>query len=126
MVHVQTGNMLDVVVEGKSIGLKQRDSDHRKHDVIWLPDPESLALVLLAEIKRLRPDSVESKDDRFQAGADAARREDAGIGSTVENATKVTDNEHHDYNEGYREAARWIAEAILSRVGQPVQNDQGG
>jgi hypothetical protein len=29
-VHVQTGNMLDVVVEGKSIGLKQRDSDHRK------------------------------------------------------------------------------------------------
>jgi hypothetical protein len=55
MIHVQTGNMLDVVVEGKSIGLKQRDSDHRKPGVIWLPDPEALAMVLLAELKRLQP-----------------------------------------------------------------------
>lgn len=55
MVSIQTGNMLDVVVEGKSIGLKQRDSDHRKHEVIWLPEPENLAMVLLAEIERLNP-----------------------------------------------------------------------
>lgn len=53
-VHVQTGNMLDVVVEGKSIGLKQRDSDHRKHDIIWLPNPEDLALVILAELERMK------------------------------------------------------------------------
>lgn len=51
---VQTGNMLDVVIDGKSIGLKQRDSDHRKYDVIWLPDPEALAMVLLAEVKRIK------------------------------------------------------------------------
>lgn len=54
MVTVQTGNMLDVVVDGKSLGLKQRDSDHRKYEIIWLPDPESLALVLLAELKRIK------------------------------------------------------------------------
>ncbi len=54
MVHVQTGNMLDVIVEGKSLGLKQRDSDHRKYEVIWLPDPEALAMVLLAELERLK------------------------------------------------------------------------
>lgn len=54
-VHVQTGNMLDVVIEGKSIGLKQRDSDHRKYEVIWLPDPQALVDVLAAEIKRLKP-----------------------------------------------------------------------
>lgn len=53
MVRVQTGNMLDVVVEGKSIGLKQRDSDHRKYETIWLPDPENFCLVLMAEIGRL-------------------------------------------------------------------------
>jgi hypothetical protein len=53
--HIQTGNMLDVVVEGKSLGLKQRDSDHRKYDIIWLPDPEALALILLAELKRMKP-----------------------------------------------------------------------
>lgn len=58
MVNVQTGNMLDVVVEGKSIGLKQRDSDHRKHEVIWLPEPENLAMVLLTEIERLNPRRV--------------------------------------------------------------------
>lgn len=55
MIQVQTGNMLDVVVEGKSMGLKQRDSDHRKYDVIWLPDPEGLRDVLAAEIERLKP-----------------------------------------------------------------------
>lgn len=55
MVNVQTGNMLDVVVEGKSIGLKQRDSDHRKYEVIWLPAPEGLRDVLAAEIARLNP-----------------------------------------------------------------------
>lgn len=54
-VHIQTGNMLDVVVEGKSLGLKQRDSDHRKYEVIWLSDPENLAMVLLAELKRFKP-----------------------------------------------------------------------
>lgn len=54
MVTVQTGNMLDVVVDGKSLGLKQRDSDHRKYEVIWLPDPESLAMVLLAELRRIQ------------------------------------------------------------------------
>ena len=55
MVNIQTGNMLDVIVEGKSIGLKQRDSDHRKYDVIWLPAPEGLRDVLAAEITRLNP-----------------------------------------------------------------------
>jgi hypothetical protein len=58
MIQVQTGNMLDVVVEGKSIGLKQRDSDHRKHETIWLPNPEALAMVLLAELKRLNPETT--------------------------------------------------------------------
>ena len=58
MVHVQTGNMLDVVVEGKSLGLKQRDSDHRKYDVIWLPNPEDLAMVILAELKRIRQEPI--------------------------------------------------------------------
>jgi len=53
VIHVQTGNMLDVVIEGKSLGLKQHDSDHRKYEVIWLPDPEALVKVLLAELKRL-------------------------------------------------------------------------
>lgn len=51
MVHVQTGNMLDVVVEGKSLGLKPRGSN----EVLWLPEAESLALVLLTEIERLKP-----------------------------------------------------------------------
>lgn len=55
MVQLQTGNMLDVIVEGKSIGLKQRDSDHRKYEVIWLPEPEGLRDVLTAEINRLNP-----------------------------------------------------------------------
>lgn len=55
MVQVQTGNMLDVIVEGKSIGLKQRDSDHRKHEVIWLPEPQGLRDVLTTEINRLNP-----------------------------------------------------------------------
>lgn len=50
-VHVQTGNMLDVIVEGKSLGLKQRGKD----EVIWLPDPEGLLAVLSAEIRRLAP-----------------------------------------------------------------------
>ena len=59
MVHVQTGNMLDVVVEGKSIGLKQGDSDHRKYEVIWLPEPEGLLEVLAAEIERLRREGRE-------------------------------------------------------------------
>lgn len=54
-VHIQTGNMLDVVIDGKSIGLKQCDSDHRKYEIIWLPNPEALALTLLAEVKRLKP-----------------------------------------------------------------------
>lgn len=58
MVHVQTGNMLDVVVEGKSLGLKQRDSEHRKYDVIWLPNPENLAMVILAELKRIRQEPI--------------------------------------------------------------------
>lgn len=58
IVHVQTGNMLDVVVEGKSIGLKQRDSDHRKYEVIWLPEPQGLVDVLVAEIKRLKDAEV--------------------------------------------------------------------
>ena len=53
MIHVQTGNMLDVIVDGKSIGLKQRDSDHRKHEIIWLPEPAALRDVLDAEIKRI-------------------------------------------------------------------------
>lgn len=60
-VHVQTGNMLDVIVDGKSLGLKQRDSDHRKYEVIWLPDPEALARTLLAELERMRP--TEDKHD---------------------------------------------------------------
>lgn len=61
-VHVQTGNMLDVIVEGKSLGLKQRDSDHRKYETIWLPNPEGLVKVLLAEMKRMRP-TTEDKHD---------------------------------------------------------------
>jgi hypothetical protein len=52
-VHVKTGNMLDVVVEGKSIGLKQPNSDHRKYEVIWLPNPLGLVEVLQREISRL-------------------------------------------------------------------------
>ena len=48
-VHVQTGNMLDVVIEGKDIGLQERISNH----VIWLPEPEGLVSVLTAEMKRL-------------------------------------------------------------------------
>jgi hypothetical protein len=55
MIHVQTGNMLDVIVEGKSLGLKQRDSDHRKHEVIWLPELDGLLSVLATEIKHLHP-----------------------------------------------------------------------
>lgn len=51
--HIQTGNMLDVVVDGKSIGLKQRDSDHRKYEVIWLLDPEALAMALMTELRRI-------------------------------------------------------------------------
>lgn len=51
MILVQTGNMLDVVVDGKSLGLKQRGSQ----DVIWLPAPEGLRDVLTAEIQRLNP-----------------------------------------------------------------------
>lgn len=69
MVNVQTGNMLDVVVEGKSLGLKQRDSDHRKYDVIWLPEPENLALILLAELKRLNgAESPEQRDTGVSVG----------------------------------------------------------
>lgn len=56
MVQVQTGNMLDVVVEGKSLGLKPRGAK----EIIWLPEPESLALVLLAELERLKPDTPAS------------------------------------------------------------------
>lgn len=55
MTRIQTGNMLDVVVDGRSVGLKQHDSDHRKYEVIWLPDPEALAMVLLAEVERMKP-----------------------------------------------------------------------
>lgn len=58
MVSVQTGNMLDVVIEGKSIGLKQRGHD----DVIWLPDPEGLRDVLAAEIQRLAPSTPQDSD----------------------------------------------------------------
>lgn len=64
MVSIQTGNMLDVVVEGKSIGLKQRDSDHRKYEVIWLPKPEGLRDVLGAEIERLNPKAIENLDHK--------------------------------------------------------------
>jgi DNA-binding sugar fermentation-stimulating protein len=60
-VHIQTGNMLDVIVDGKSLGLKQRDSDHRKYEVIWLPKPEGLRDVLTAEINRLNPASTPSE-----------------------------------------------------------------
>lgn len=48
MVHVQTGNMLDVIVEGKSLGLKKRGED----DVFWLVDPKGLVDVLSREIQR--------------------------------------------------------------------------
>jgi hypothetical protein len=54
-IHVQTGNMLDLVVEGKSLGLRQRDSDHRKYETIWLPDPQAFVGVLQREINRLNP-----------------------------------------------------------------------
>lgn len=64
MVNIQTGNMLDVVVEGKSIGLKQKDSDHRKYEVIWLPKPEGLRDVLAAEIERLNPKAIENLDHK--------------------------------------------------------------
>lgn len=62
MINVQTGNMLDVVVEGKSIGLKPRGRD----DVWWLPEPEGLQNVLAAEIKRLNPNRVHSPTGRFR------------------------------------------------------------
>jgi hypothetical protein len=64
MIQVQTGNMLDVVVEGKSLGLKQRSSD----EIIWLPDPDGLRSVLEAEINRLNP-SVEASTAEPQRDA---------------------------------------------------------
>ncbi len=50
MIVVQTGNMLDVVVEDERLGLRQRFCN----TVIWLPDPEGLRDVLTAEINRLK------------------------------------------------------------------------
>lgn len=78
-IQVKTGNMLDVIVEGKSIGLKQRDSDHRKHEVIWLPEPEGLRDVLTAEINRLNPRSPTGKVSELVS---------AGVAPTVDQFKK--------------------------------------
>jgi hypothetical protein len=59
---VQTGNMLDVVVvvvaDGRLGLLPRRFANPNQMgftsgDVIWLPDPEALAMVLLTELKRI-------------------------------------------------------------------------
>ena len=62
MIHIQTGNLLDVIVDGKSLGLKRRDSDHRKYEIIWLPDPDGLLLVLEAEINRIKKIETEKNE----------------------------------------------------------------
>jgi hypothetical protein len=51
MEHIQTGNMLDVVVDNKDIGLKPRHS--MGAEIIWLPNPQGLVDVLQNEIDRL-------------------------------------------------------------------------
>jgi len=54
-VHVQTGNMLDVIVDGNRLGLQPRGERTALgfDRVFWLSDPESLMLVLEAELYRL-------------------------------------------------------------------------
>ncbi len=51
MIVVQTGNMLDVVVEDERLGLRPRIHGA---NVLWLSDPEGLRDVLTAEINRLK------------------------------------------------------------------------
>lgn len=97
--QVQTGNMLDVVIEGKSIGLKQRDSDHRKYHVIWLPEPEGLRDVLTAEINRLRPPTTPAAGEVLVSREDAAKVAD----SVAEQSTRTSEEA---WNEGDHDTAK--------------------
>jgi hypothetical protein len=60
--HIQTGNMLDVVVDGKDIGLYPRGLI--KDFILWLPDPQGVVDVLQTEINRLKEQKEDAKSNK--------------------------------------------------------------